>query len=387
MAAHLRQMTYAVERQSFLTWQGPYQEVRMNAYPPVVHLELHRAGRAEELGRAALSAIALGDWPRASEAADGCVALSDPRTQPESLARGEAAAGIVAAVRGDSTAARSLLGRSEAPAVRHGWTELVDVVRLGRGIEALTADRYDEAWAQLRQLIDFPAASSVWIRLLAVGFLAETGLRCGSEVAAGAVLAAVERQNPAQATPTPASASASASASAPELVGVTAYAHAVTEYGKAGDEAFDRALAGCPGHRAFDRARIHLARGMWLRRDRRITESRQPLHEALVVFERLEARAWADRASSELRATGERRSRPGVGEAGALTAQELQIVQMAAAGMTNREIGQRLYLSHRTIGSHLYRAFPKLGIVARSQLRDVLADLGPGQSTMERAAR
>lgn len=349
----------------------------MNAHPSVVVLDAHRAGRAEELGRAALSAIALGDWPQASEAADGCVALSDPRTQAESVARGEAAAGIVAAVRGDSATADTLLGRSEAAAVRQGWTELVDVVRLGRGIEALTADRYDEAWVQLRQLIDFPAASSAWIRLLAVGFLAETGLRCGSEVAAGAVLAAVEGQTPTASAPVP----------VPEMEGVTAYAHAVTEHGHAGDEAFDRALAGCPGHRAFDRARIHLARGMWLRRDRRITESRQPLHEALVVFERLEARAWADRARSELRATGERRLRRNVGEAEALTAQELQIVQMAAVGMTNREIGQRLYLSHRTIGSHLYRAFPKLGIVARSQLRDVLSDLGHGQATAERAAR
>ncbi len=355
----------------------------MNAHPPVVVLDAHRAGRAEELGRAALSAIALGDWPRASEAADGCLALSDPWTQAESLARGEAAAGIVAAVRGDAAAARSLLGHSEASAVRHSWTELVDVVRLGRGIEALTADRYDEAWVQLRQLIDFPAASSAWIRLLAVGFLAETGLRCGSELAAGAVLAAVERQTSAESAPTP----ARASAPVPELNGVTAFAHAVTEHSEAGDEAFDRALAGCPGHRAFDRARIHLARGMWLRRDRRITESRQPLHEALVVFERLEARAWADRARSELRATGERRLRRDVGEAGALTAQELQIVQMAAAGMTNREIGQRLYLSHRTIGSHLYRAFPKLGIVARSQLRDVLADLGHDHATREMVAR
>jgi DNA-binding NarL/FixJ family response regulator len=52
-----------------------------------------------------------------------------------------------------------------------------------------------------------------------------------------------------------------------------------------------------------------------------------------------------------------------------LTAQELQIAQLAAAGMTNREIAAQLYLSHRTVGSHLYRIFPKLGITARAQLR------------------
>ena len=46
---------------------------------------------------------------------------------------------------------------------------------------------------------------------------------------------------------------------------------------------------------------------------------------------------------------------------------------MAADGLSNREIGQRLYLSHRTVGSHLYRIFPKLGITSRAQLRTVLA--------------
>ena len=56
-----------------------------------------------------------------------------------------------------------------------------------------------------------------------------------------------------------------------------------------------------------------------------------------------------------------------------LSPQELQIARMAAAGLTNREIGERLYLSHRTVGSHLYRIFPKLGVTSRAQLRDALA--------------
>ncbi|MEV6495517.1 helix-turn-helix transcriptional regulator, partial [Actinoplanes sp. NPDC051633] len=55
-----------------------------------------------------------------------------------------------------------------------------------------------------------------------------------------------------------------------------------------------------------------------------------------------------------------------------LTPQELQIAQMAAAGLTNREIGQRLYLSHRTISSHLHRIFPKLGVTSRAELRDTV---------------
>jgi DNA-binding NarL/FixJ family response regulator len=57
-----------------------------------------------------------------------------------------------------------------------------------------------------------------------------------------------------------------------------------------------------------------------------------------------------------------------------MTPQEWQIAEMAASGLSNREIGQRLYLSHRTVGSHLYRVFPKLGVRARNELRAALND-------------
>jgi DNA-binding NarL/FixJ family response regulator len=74
-----------------------------------------------------------------------------------------------------------------------------------------------------------------------------------------------------------------------------------------------------------------------------------------------------------LRASGER-SRRRVAEArDQLTAQELQIAQLAAKGLSNREIGERLFLSHRTIGTHLYRVFPKLGITSRAELSVALA--------------
>jgi DNA-binding NarL/FixJ family response regulator len=63
-----------------------------------------------------------------------------------------------------------------------------------------------------------------------------------------------------------------------------------------------------------------------------------------------------------------------------LSAQELQVAQMAADGLSNREIGQKLYLSHRTVGSHLYRTYPKLGITARSQLRGVIGLTAPTRS-------
>ena len=330
----------------------------------------HEVEGAEVLVRTAFSAIALGHWPEATEAAEECVAVAEAAGQAEMLALGRAAAGIVAAVRGEASAARSLLTTSERAATGRALRGLLDVVQLGRGIEALTADRYDEAWAQLHPLVEPDHGSSTWVRLVAVGFLAEAGLHGGNALTAETVLETVQGL-----------------ASTPMHRGTTAYARALVGRDLADDTTFARALAECPVERAFDRSRINLARGVCLRRERRVTLSRLPLHEALVVFERLGARPWADQARSELRATGARRLRRDVGDVETLTAQELQIVGMAAAGLTNREIGQRLYLSHRTIGSHLYRAYPKLGIAARSQLRDVLAGPADRTAPRERAAR
>ena len=86
------------------------------------------------------------------------------------------------------------------------------------------------------------------------------------------------------------------------------------------------------------------------------------------MFDALSCVPWGERARQELRASGEQ-SRDRVPAArDRLSAQELQIAQMAATGMTNPEIAQQLYLSPRTVSSHLYRLFPKLGITSRSQL-------------------
>ena len=79
-------------------------------------------------------------------------------------------------------------------------------------------------------------------------------------------------------------------------------------------------------------------------------------------------------AETELRAAGVGQPAPSDSAWGQLTAQERQIVQLAAHGMTNREIGQRLFLSPRTVSTHLYHAFPKLGVTSRSQLRDLVEE-------------
>jgi DNA-binding NarL/FixJ family response regulator len=104
------------------------------------------------------------------------------------------------------------------------------------------------------------------------------------------------------------------------------------------------------------------------------------LRAARQTFDALGTRPWSERARQQLRATGET-SRPRTPEArDQLTPQELQIAQMAAEGLSNREIAQMVYLSHRTVSSHLYRAFPKLGITSRTQLRGVLEREIPGHA-------
>ena len=83
------------------------------------------------------------------------------------------------------------------------------------------------------------------------------------------------------------------------------------------------------------------------------------------------------RAGNELRATGHTVSPTDGPRSAQLTPQQLEIAELAAQGLTNKEIGERLFLSHRTVATHLYQLFPKLGITSRAALRDALDDLPP----------
>ncbi|MDN3359684.1 LuxR family transcriptional regulator [Actinomadura sp. DC4] len=125
----------------------------------------------------------------------------------------------------------------------------------------------------------------------------------------------------------------------------------------------------------FDLARVRLAYGERLRRTKSPSDARVHLSAAADAFEHLGARPWATRAARELRATGVQREKPAATNSADLTGQQRQIAQLAAAGLSNKQIGERLFLSSRTVGYHLYQIFPKLGITSRAALRDALADL------------
>ena len=162
----------------------------------------------------------------------------------------------------------------------------------------------------------------------------------------------------------------------PRLALVAAASEAIAAPGDEALGLFAEALAIPNADRfPFDLARVQLCYGERLRRARARSEARVQLAAALETFEHLGARPWADRAAGELRATGPARPRPDQPASAVLTPQEREIAMLAAAGLTNKEIGQRLFLSHRTVGAHLYQIFPKLGITTRAALRDALASL------------
>lgn len=120
-------------------------------------------------------------------------------------------------------------------------------------------------------------------------------------------------------------------------------------------------------------ARTLLRLGRRLRRAGRSTTARAVLHAALDLFEAMPAPTWAERTRDAIRATGERLPTTGQRSIDLLTPQELRVCTLAAQGLTNRAIGEHLFVSPRTVGAHLYAAFQKLGISTRQQLPSVLA--------------
>ena len=119
-------------------------------------------------------------------------------------------------------------------------------------------------------------------------------------------------------------------------------------------------------------ARAHLLYGEWLRREHRRTDARQQLRIAHQMFVSMGAEGFGERSRRELLATGETARKRSVENAGQLTAQEAQVAELARQGLSNSEIGARLFISSRTVEYHLHKVFTKLGVNSRVQLHRVL---------------
>lgn len=281
--------------------------------------------------------------------------LAHETSQPLFVGIGRATTAVLAALRGDEDAARSHAAAAEQIAMSGTVRPVLATAQLARGLAALGAGRYAEAYEHLHRMHD-PADPSFHpaLRCFALSELADAAVHSGQIDDVAGVVAQMELF--ALRTPSPA------------LHGGLRHARAVLAADDEAEALFQAALRVDVGRWPFARARVQFAYGQWLRRQRRSADSRALLRTARDTFDILGTVPWSDRARQELRAAGETSRRQSADARDRLTAQELQIAQMVAEGMTNREIGERLYLSHRTVSSHLHRIFPKLEITSRSQL-------------------
>jgi len=301
--------------------------------------------------------IHRGDWKQAASLASEGARLAEETGQREVRALSELATAMIAAYRGDLANAETFSLAGEEVFLPRDADPHLALVQCPRGAAALADGRYDEAYQHLRRIFDSSDnAYHPHVRSWALIDLVDAAVHSGHEDEAVGFVE--ELQRIASRTHSPLL-EASLEVARPVLTPST-------------EATFQAALASGLAGWPFARARLQLAYGLWLRRQRRHVDARAPLREARETFDALGAAPWGERARKELRASGETSRRRTYALADALSPQELQIAQLAASGLSNKEIGQQLFLSHRTVGSHLYRIFPKLGITARSHLRAAL---------------
>jgi DNA-binding CsgD family transcriptional regulator len=290
-------------------------------------------------------------------AAEGARMAAETR-QPRYLAVAKAALAIAAGERGDPAAAE-LAAEAESVLLPMGANPMLALVELARGRIALAGERFTEAYDHFARIFDpDDVVHQPFVRGWALADIVDAAVYAERDLSELRGFVAEWETIAAQTR-------------AGYLRAQLSYARAMLAGEATAPQQFSAALAETPGWPSY-RARTQLAYGTWLRRRRHNTESRVPLREAADAFTALGSTRLADRALRELRASGEavHRRRPEAWDQ--LTAQELQIAQLAADGLTNREIGERLYISHRTVGTHLYQLFPKLGVTSRTELRAAL---------------
>ncbi|MGU3391500.1 helix-turn-helix transcriptional regulator [Sphingomonas sp. M1A8_2b] len=320
-------------------------------------------GRLGELPRTlfaqAWAQVEVGHWDDALAAAAEGVTLAEETGGRHWVAASKIVEARVAGMRGDMAAFIARSTEAERIALPLGASFLLAMLQLARTTTALGAGRPLEAFDHIQRMFDpaDPAYNSS-IQFYAASDLVEAAIAADRRDVAVRMLADIVTATNRKPVP---------------WVGANlAYCKALVAAPERSGTAFDAASREDLKDWPFLRGRCLLAQGEYLRRSRRPAEARAPLRAAAQTFDALGAVPWSERAWNDLRAAGEG-SRPSETLlASVLSPRELQIAQLAAAGLTNKEIGRRLNLSHRTVGYHLHKIFPKTGVTARYELRDVL---------------
>ena len=308
----------------------------------------------------ALVQFATGDYDAVDDAGRLVLDIAEARNQMYAVIDGHDLCSRVAAIRGDVDAARELCERVLL-AIQVGRSLALETsVRISMSWVRMAEDDPVGAWDEMRWLFHedgTPRHEHICYREL--GHYVVTAVRAGATAEAEQVLAVAEER-----------------LRAPSDYHRLQLARARALLAGEDAEPWHREAILVPGadRWPFELANAQLEFGGWLRRRHRPSEARAQLQPALDTFERLGTRAWVAMARSELRAAGVATSPPEPSAWADLTGQERQVVRLAASGRTNPEIAAALYLSPRTVATHLYNAFPKLGVTSRVQLRDVVPE-------------
>jgi DNA-binding CsgD family transcriptional regulator len=310
--------------------------------------------------------IDTGRWDEALEVAAEAAGMAEANHMDIVAASADVITATVLALRGDSGAARRHADSALATVDPAECGLVAARARRALGVAALDDGSYLLAFTQLRGLFSEDGTPlHNYASYLGVADLAAAAVRADRRM---------EGQDVLERALSPLHGIAS-----PRLEQLIARARGILAGPDGAEAHFDKALADPAGDQwPFERAQLRLDHAEWLRRGRRINDAKPVLTQALATFRRLRARSWAQRTEAELRAcgvtiAGAPAERDTLGE---LTPQQRQIVRLASDGLTNRQIGDRLFLSPRTVSSHLYRSYPKLGVAGRHQLRDVITRAG-----------
>ncbi|QUQ72387.1 AAA family ATPase [Kutzneria sp. CA-103260] len=307
-----------------------------------------------------------GRWDEAAELAGECADICEQSGYRFFAWQVQYSQLLLAAGRGDLDAATSLHEKMIRWATPRGVEATVVLARQAYTLALLGAGDYEAAYrTAIAVTPPGELRSHVPHALWSAFDLVEAAVRTNRHSAATAHVQALREAGVAELSPRLAM-----------LVGGAA-ALAATDDDRA-LQLFEEALTAPGADRwRFEFARIQLAYGERLRLARATTQARAQLDAAMVVFRELGAEPWTARAAQGLRAAGQ--SDTGGQGRGELTVQEHEVAQLAASGLTNKQIAARLLLSPRTVSTHLYHAFPKLGVTSRAGLRDALTSLDQGE--------